>query len=403
MDRSRWSRALLQLLLALTTRAGALISKPKAIQRWDSCKNTNRDVGLVCRLQSAAGQGAIANLIMASGPKTGSTGMWRDLMNHGLVSKGVACKEMHFFDNGAYFHGNRTEDWDEAQYRRRFARPCASSNFVYTDASPSYWANYLAAQRISTHLPQAKVLIIVRDPMKRFISRMIGNFEHQASGKWYTCNEHLKEFYDRRRACADRWFEGCLWDEETSSWVPTRTNVGTGLSAAVLEGFWGGHYDLTGSDGRFLALPLDVFSPAASVWSRTHGYQLLARFLGIRPWTADELSQIPSLSKKFTWGSSHNGHYEDAKRKPSGRWGTLYADRGGPHWDCSDADRQSLHEVFARDNGRLRVLLTRQELRKEMPFAWPPWLRNSTKPRALSFDALDAMIDDDDNGPLSLY
>lgn len=122
--------------------------------------------------------------------KSGTTWWWSVLNSHprvanskgrgeeylpssdpGVVKKIYSLKEVHFFD-----HYGRIEDFDPALYHRYFPRPAGSITGEWT---PRYMWDFWTPPMLRAAAPEAKLLVLLRDPLDRFIS---GLAHHQAKG-----------------------------------------------------------------------------------------------------------------------------------------------------------------------------------------------------------------------------
>ncbi len=99
----------------------------------------------------------------------GTTSLYNYLVGHPCIAA-ARMKEVHFFD----VHFQQGLGW----YRRQFppfwtkysARPQGRPALITGEASPYYIFHPLAPQRIATWLPQAKLLVLLRNPVERAYS-----------------------------------------------------------------------------------------------------------------------------------------------------------------------------------------------------------------------------------------
>mmetsp|Transcript_25970 Transcript_25970/g.39131 ORF Transcript_25970/g.39131 Transcript_25970/m.39131 type:complete len:352 (-) Transcript_25970:182-1237(-) len=295
--------------------------------------------------------GRIPDFIIVSADKTGSTGIYGDLVTgHRSISNLVACKETRFFHRLCrrltLYNSSCTADVGE--YRRLFAR---CPDLLVGEASPAYYANPCAARLIRCTLPEVRLMMFCRDPVARFLSRMIGNYEHQTNKSWLTCSEMVAN-YD-----ADRPDVGHPID--------------IGRYARILQSIWAPHFDLTGADGSFLILPTEWFEPSNESLAR-QSLNYVAAYLGVSPWTSAEFQRRVSRRKHV--GSDHISHMKlalmDSER--SGKeWANLYQNRSGTsNWMCSADDLEWLRLTYRDDNADLRGLMniSLQNLVKRNPY-----------------------------------
>jgi Sulfotransferase domain len=111
------------------------------------------------------------SFLICGGQRCGTTSMYRALAAHPVVLKAVLHKGVHYFDT-SYDHGM-------AWYRAHF--PLQRSGDKITErygvpaqtfeSSPYYMYHPQAAARIAHDLPQAKLVVLVRDPVERAYSQ----------------------------------------------------------------------------------------------------------------------------------------------------------------------------------------------------------------------------------------
>lgn len=100
--------------------------------------------------------------------RSGTTSLYRYLCKHPLVVE-AARKEVHFFDHN-YQEGF---EWYARQFASRFSplKGCGNRLRLITgEASPSYLLHPLAPARAAGHMPDAKLIAILRDPVARAFS-----------------------------------------------------------------------------------------------------------------------------------------------------------------------------------------------------------------------------------------
>lgn len=112
--------------------------------------SADNDWGRAMSLPSFIGIGA---------QKCASTWIYDILRDHPQVRLSE-CKELDFFS----YHYDRGYQW----YERQFAGPDDAD--VVGEVSPSYFHEPAVPQRLKTYLPQAKVVVSLRDPVERALS-----------------------------------------------------------------------------------------------------------------------------------------------------------------------------------------------------------------------------------------
>lgn len=113
---------------------------------------------------------ALPDFIIAGAQKCGTSSMHQYFTQHpGLVSASI--KEVHFFDGGL------DPNWDkfsegEKLYRSYFPfkSTVRAQKALTFEASPCYIFNPLAAERMARLVPNARLVVLLRDPVERAIS-----------------------------------------------------------------------------------------------------------------------------------------------------------------------------------------------------------------------------------------
>jgi len=103
--------------------------------------------------------------------RSGTTWWYRLLAAHPAVAEpGQRDKEVHFFD-----HYTRVAAFDPASYYRYFPRPPGT---VCGEWTPRYMYDYWTPAMLRRAAPNAKILVLLRDPVKRFLSGLSYNRSH---------------------------------------------------------------------------------------------------------------------------------------------------------------------------------------------------------------------------------
>lgn len=125
------------------------------------------------------GRGRILPTFLVIGAaKGGTTSLFRWLSDHPLIkppsplwSRDVPMKEVHFFDYNFY----RREDWYRGHFPRVHERDAFAREhgrpFLTGEASASYLSHRWAPERAKEVLPDAKLVVILRDPVDRAYSQ----------------------------------------------------------------------------------------------------------------------------------------------------------------------------------------------------------------------------------------
>jgi hypothetical protein len=112
----------------------------------------------------------LPDFVILGAAKAGTTSLYGWLSNHPFVAP-ATHKEVHYFDYNYY----RRQDW----YRKHFPLEAERTAFAEThgrpfitgEASPPYLSHYWAPQRLASLLPEAKLLVALRNPVDRAYSQ----------------------------------------------------------------------------------------------------------------------------------------------------------------------------------------------------------------------------------------
>jgi hypothetical protein len=113
----------------------------------------------------------LPSFLLCGGQRCGTTSMYRALAEHPAVLKAVLHKGVHYFDVG-YRHGPR---WYRAHFplrstAQRRSRRLGGVPVQTFESSPYYMYHPRAAARIARDLPDARLVVLVRDPVERAYS-----------------------------------------------------------------------------------------------------------------------------------------------------------------------------------------------------------------------------------------
>ncbi|HEY0518893.1 MAG TPA: sulfotransferase domain-containing protein [Ilumatobacteraceae bacterium] len=106
-------------------------------------------------------QRPLPDFIVAGVQKGGTTFLYQEMLRHPGV-KGSLTKEVHFFDA----HFDKGVDW----YSGMFPRTSSNSKIVRGEASPAYIFHPAGVRRIAETLPDARLIVVLRDPVQRALS-----------------------------------------------------------------------------------------------------------------------------------------------------------------------------------------------------------------------------------------
>ncbi|WP_408639105.1 sulfotransferase family protein [Nocardiopsis endophytica] len=108
---------------------------------------------------------ALPDFLIVGAQRCGTTTLYKALMQHPQVFGPTLRKGVHFFDT-AYGRGT---DWYRSRFplRRTVRAAAGGAGGVVGESSPYYLFHPLCAERIAADLPEAKVVVMLRDPVER--------------------------------------------------------------------------------------------------------------------------------------------------------------------------------------------------------------------------------------------
>ncbi len=113
---------------------------------------------------------ALPALLLAGGQRCGTTSMYKALVQQPHLHRPVWRKGVHYFDV-AY---DRGPEWYRSHFplqsTLRRSESTHDARALTFESSPYYLFHPLAAQRIHETVPDAKVVVLVRDPIERAFS-----------------------------------------------------------------------------------------------------------------------------------------------------------------------------------------------------------------------------------------
>jgi Sulfotransferase domain len=104
----------------------------------------------------------LPDFLVLGAQKAGTTALYEYLRRHPQIS-GPSWKEVSFFDR----HWARGESW----YRGNFPNVARTRGKHVGEASPSYVFHALAPQRVQEVVPEARLIVLVRNPVDRALSQ----------------------------------------------------------------------------------------------------------------------------------------------------------------------------------------------------------------------------------------
>ncbi len=186
----------------------------------------------------------------------GTTSLYNYLQTHPCIEPS-STKEIHFFDR----RFNRGLAWYRGHFPSRvekyYAQRLGRRAFVTGEASPSYLFHPHVPRRVAEALPQARLIILLRNPVDRAYSQYYHAIEH--GFETLPFEEAIKD--EVERTAAER--EKILRDEHYESYVYRhRSYLSRGIYVEQLQ-TWMGLFPRE----QFLILRSEDFyaSPAASI------------------------------------------------------------------------------------------------------------------------------------------
>jgi hypothetical protein len=104
----------------------------------------------------------LPDFLVLGAQKAGTTALYEYLRRHPQIT-GPSWKEVSFFDR----HWARGESW----YRGNFPNLARTRAKLVGEASPSYVFHPLAPQRVQEVVPEARLIVLVRNPVDRALSQ----------------------------------------------------------------------------------------------------------------------------------------------------------------------------------------------------------------------------------------
>jgi cytochrome P450 len=181
-----------------------------------------KGASLRLRLRALLGRGGLPNAIIIGAMKSGTTSLFDYLIQHPDVC-GSRTKELHFFDN-QYAKGER---WYRANFAPRGQR-------VLLESSPYYLFHPLAAERAARLVPQARLIVLLRNPVDRAYSHFNQNAEEGLEPLSF--EEALERETERLAGSEEALAEGRIARSHAHQ---TFSYVGKGLYAAQLQRWLG--------------------------------------------------------------------------------------------------------------------------------------------------------------------
>ncbi len=116
-----------------------------------------------------SGSRRLPDFIILGAQRAGTSSLYYYLSQHPQILPAVR-KELHFFDD----HYRRGLGWYRSQFPTRGAR-----GTITGEATPYYLSHPHAPARIQRLLPQARLIVLLRNPVERAISHYFFEVSHQ--------------------------------------------------------------------------------------------------------------------------------------------------------------------------------------------------------------------------------
>lgn len=269
---------------------------------------------------------AMPRFVIAGVQKCGTTSLFQALALHPHVVR-PDNKEIHFFDQ----NWRRGTDW----YQRQF--PVLDPLQITGESTPAYSYDRTARRRMARTLPDARIIMVLRDP----VSRAYSHYWHSRRTK-----EDLPTF------------------EEAIAAEPARLATGDAAQRRRFSYLDRGHYlrqlkALHGAHGDALM----VTSLEALMTSPETELARVMRHVGLDPQEADELL-MPEVNRHRTLSRSEERSLRDSRRNRL--WRRLFGrdyivrDRDRPAMD--PATRERLRRHFAEPDRKLLAWLQWERL-----------------------------------------
>lgn len=174
-------------------------------------RGRNGLAGAAAAVRARLGRGSLPTFLIVGAQKAGTTFLYQEVTQHREVG-GSLTKEIHFFDDNY----RRGLGWYEGFF------PAAPMKVV-GEASPGYLFHPHAIRRIAHDLPSAKLVVLLRDPVRRAFSqyqhesrlgfeqaatfeealalepdRLAGELERMQADEWYVSHSHRHFSYVAR-------------------------------------------------------------------------------------------------------------------------------------------------------------------------------------------------------------
>lgn len=134
----------------------------------ESLRRAGRSASLLVG-RASAGMRDGPDFVVVGAQRCGTTSLFRALMSHPQVARPTAYKGVNYFDLNYY----RGWDWYLGHFpvsRARARKPRKAGSSATFEASGYYLYHPFAMERMARDLPEAKIVVMLRDPVERAYS-----------------------------------------------------------------------------------------------------------------------------------------------------------------------------------------------------------------------------------------
>jgi hypothetical protein len=231
--------------------------------------------------------GSLPHFLIVGVHKGGTTALYSYLARHSQIIP-AACKEVKYF--------TKEENFSKGPgYYRTYFRNLTGTTTITGEGSPNYIRFPLVPGRVHKLIPDVKIIVSLREPIRRFKSHWIGSFQHiHGPMGQMTCIEGW------RMSKSD--FQNCLVAPQYADGKnPERACATTYFDNAAVRSIY--VYQLERWLRKFSPEQILIIEAEKLFADVEVTMQQVVRFLGIRPFTWEELDKF-----KDVWrGTDHIG------------------------------------------------------------------------------------------------
>lgn len=298
------------------------------------------------------------NLLIAGVTKAGTSSLFWYLIQHPEICAPVDRKEIDYFTPMRYGKPTRgTRD----DYGRYFAHQTGQAYRL--DASPHYFdGGSSLVNAVHEHLPQARILVILRDPVSRLWSTFRSRKEGGTLAPSVTFREYFEKCLDVRRSGRERLQE---------------FNKYRSVSHGCYNEFLGAWFDAFGDGVRVLFFEHLVRDPEAVVGSTCAWLGIDATSVASFDYAARNKTVDPRSVRLSKFAHVVNFRIDPFLRrlpavKEAARWAYAAVNGRKQGEELSERDREMAQEFYAPANDALHSELVRRGYTD-----FPKWLASS--------------------------